>query len=89
MDLSLSHSQSGGVRDIHRIPWLSSPPLLMLSRDQEICPVQKKLLFKSQYFLLVLALDNRKVMDGAVHEAGVSLADGESWGVISTVVKWK
>ena len=68
-----------GNRDIQYSTWLSSLPFLIRSTDQEICPEQKKLLFELNHaVLLVLALDDRKVMDGAVHEAGLGLTGSQA-----------
>lgn len=61
-----------GNRDMYHSTWLSSPPLLILSRDWEACPEQRNRCLS--HTLLVLVLGDRKVVSGAVHEAGLGLA---------------
>lgn len=56
MDLSLSHGQSAGNRDVYCSTWLSSPAPLILSSHQETCPVRKKLFDLSHDVCLSLLL---------------------------------
>lgn len=80
-----------GSRDTLYSTWLSGPPLLILSRDQETSLVQKKLSFKlSQCFARPSPWQQKSHgWCSPWSWVGSGWLSGYSWDRISTVMNWK